>query len=155
MQNEARPVLLRLRPGLKARPFSTEKGFYQNKTGFRQQTKPSFMLRYSGCQKNVPLFECLFLQPLIPPFRISEFVFEKRYKYAARLSEVHPKSYVRSTCKSHKSPIWRTVHMIPFTNQSRPCTNTLSPGNLRCRIFLLPARYPTVSYHRTVPLRWR
>jgi hypothetical protein len=33
-----------------------------------------------GCQKNVPLCERFFLQPLIPPFRISEFIFEKRYK---------------------------------------------------------------------------
>jgi len=35
---------------------------------------------YSGCQKNVPLFERFFLQPLIPYFRISEFILEKRYK---------------------------------------------------------------------------
>jgi len=35
---------------------------------------------YSGCQKNVPLFERFFLQPLIPTFGISELIFEKRYK---------------------------------------------------------------------------
>jgi len=38
-------------------------------------------MTYSGCQKNVPLFEGFFLQPLIPPFRISERIFEKRYKF--------------------------------------------------------------------------
>jgi hypothetical protein len=30
--------------------------------------------------KNVPFREGFFLQPLIPPFRISEHIFEKRYK---------------------------------------------------------------------------
>ena len=35
---------------------------------------------YSGCQKNVPLFEGFFLQPLIPSLYISELIFEKRYK---------------------------------------------------------------------------
>jgi len=35
---------------------------------------------YSGCQKNVPFIERFFLQPLIPAFRISELIFEKRYK---------------------------------------------------------------------------
>jgi len=34
-------------------------------------------LAYSGCQKNVPLLERFLLQPLILPFRISEFIFEK------------------------------------------------------------------------------
>jgi len=38
-------------------------------------------LLYSGCQKNVPFFERFFLQPLIPAFRISELIFEKRYKF--------------------------------------------------------------------------
>jgi hypothetical protein len=33
---------------------------------------------YSGCKKNVPLFEGFFLQPLKPALRISEFIFEKR-----------------------------------------------------------------------------
>jgi hypothetical protein len=35
---------------------------------------------YSGCQKDIPFVERIFLQPLIPPFRISELIFEKRYK---------------------------------------------------------------------------
>jgi len=35
---------------------------------------------YSGFQKNVPLFERFFLQPLIPAFRILELIFEKRHK---------------------------------------------------------------------------
>ena len=43
--------------------------YFRTSTGF-----------YSGCQKNVPLFERFFLQPLIPPFRISKRIFEKRYK---------------------------------------------------------------------------
>jgi hypothetical protein len=30
--------------------------------------------------KNDPVFERFFLQPLIPTFRISELIFEKRYK---------------------------------------------------------------------------
>ena len=38
-------------------------------------------LLYSGCQKNDPLFERFFLQPLIPALCISEFIFEKRYKF--------------------------------------------------------------------------
>jgi hypothetical protein len=35
---------------------------------------------YSGCQKNVPLNDRFFLQPLIPSLSISELIFEKRYK---------------------------------------------------------------------------
>jgi hypothetical protein len=38
--------------------------------------------RYSGCQKNVPLNDRFFLQPLIPTFGISELIFEKRYNMA-------------------------------------------------------------------------
>ena len=38
-----------------------------------------FFYFYSGCQKNVPFIERFFLQPLIPAFRISELIFEKRY----------------------------------------------------------------------------
>ncbi len=34
---------------------------------------------YSGCQKNVPIFERLFLQPLMPHIRISEHYYGKRY----------------------------------------------------------------------------
>jgi hypothetical protein len=33
-----------------------------------------------GCQKSVPLFEGFFLQPLISAFRISDNIFEKRYR---------------------------------------------------------------------------
>jgi hypothetical protein len=35
---------------------------------------------YSGCQKNVPVFKRFFLQPLMPPFLISERYYGKRYK---------------------------------------------------------------------------
>ena len=35
---------------------------------------------YNGCQKNVPFIERFFQQPLIPAFRISGLIFEKRYK---------------------------------------------------------------------------
>jgi hypothetical protein len=35
---------------------------------------------YSGCQKDVLFGERIFLQLLIPPFRIAEHIFEKRYK---------------------------------------------------------------------------
>jgi len=41
---------------------------------------------YSGCEKNDPIFERFFIQPLIPPFRISECIFEKRYNRAIRPS---------------------------------------------------------------------
>ena len=41
--------------------------------------KQTWNMLYSGCQKNVPLFKRFFFQPLIPPFRISEFIFGKRY----------------------------------------------------------------------------
>jgi hypothetical protein len=34
---------------------------------------------YGGCQKNVPLFKRFYLLPLLPPFRISEFIVEKSY----------------------------------------------------------------------------
>jgi hypothetical protein len=45
------------------------------------QTKPNrFQLFYSGCQKNVPIFERFFLQPLMPHFLNSEQNYEKRYK---------------------------------------------------------------------------
>jgi len=39
---------------------------------------------YSGCQKNVPLFERFFLQPLIPAFRILELILEKRYNFVCQ-----------------------------------------------------------------------
>lgn len=35
---------------------------------------------YIGCNKNVMLSDCFYLQPLIPLFRISKFIFEWRYK---------------------------------------------------------------------------
>jgi len=41
---------------------------------------------YRGCQKNVPLFQRFFLQPLIPQFRNAEHYYEKRYKYIIVLS---------------------------------------------------------------------
>ena len=48
------------------------------------QKKPNMVFKpylvYSGCQKDVPFVERIFLQPLIPPFRISALIFEKRYK---------------------------------------------------------------------------
>jgi hypothetical protein len=34
---------------------------------------------YSGCQKNVPLSQRFFLQPLIPQFIVSELYYGKRY----------------------------------------------------------------------------
>jgi hypothetical protein len=37
---------------------------------------------YSGWQKYVPLFERFFLQPFILPFRVSKFIFRKRYNSA-------------------------------------------------------------------------
>ena len=36
---------------------------------------------YRGCQKNRPFFKGFFLQPLIPPFRISELIFKERYNW--------------------------------------------------------------------------
>jgi len=48
-------------------------------------------------EKNVPLCERFFLQPLIPPCRISEFIFEKRY------SNLRP--------ASHNSGRWETVSL--------------------------------------------
>jgi hypothetical protein len=35
---------------------------------------------YSGFQKNVPLSQRFFLQPLIPQFNVSELYYGKRYK---------------------------------------------------------------------------
>jgi len=35
---------------------------------------------YRGSQKNALFFECFFLLPLVPTFRIYEHIFEKRYK---------------------------------------------------------------------------
>jgi hypothetical protein len=42
---------------------------------------------YSCGQKSVPLLGQFFLQPLIPSFRISELIFEKRYKSRKRESK--------------------------------------------------------------------
>jgi hypothetical protein len=39
---------------------------------------------YSGCQKNVPVFERFFLQPLMPNFLISEHYYGKRYNLIIR-----------------------------------------------------------------------
>jgi hypothetical protein len=44
---------------------------------------------YSGCQKNVPLSERFFLQPLIPSFRISELIFEKWYNSYLLIQPTH------------------------------------------------------------------
>ena len=54
--------------------------------GWKSGQKKQYMvfkpyLVYSGCQKDVPFVERIFLQPLIPPFRISALIFEKRYKW--------------------------------------------------------------------------
>jgi len=38
------------------------------------------MAGYSGCKKNVPVFERFFLQPLMPQFRHLEYYYGKRYK---------------------------------------------------------------------------
>jgi len=55
--------------------------------------KPNFTFTYSlttpgrrlqGLLKNVPLFERFFLQPRIPTFRISEFIFKKQYNLYGR-----------------------------------------------------------------------
>ena len=46
----------------------------------RSGTHQSPQITYSGCQKNVPIFERFFLQPLMPRFLNSEQNYEKRYK---------------------------------------------------------------------------
>jgi hypothetical protein len=46
----------------------------------RSGTHPSPQITYRGCQKNVPIFERFFLQPLMPRFLNSEQNYEKRYK---------------------------------------------------------------------------
>ena len=52
-----------------------------------QEGSPSGVL-YSGCQKNVPLSERFFLQPLIPSFCILELIFEKWYQFARRATGI-------------------------------------------------------------------
>ena len=39
---------------------------------------------YSGCQKNGPYTNVILLQPLMPPFLISEYKYEKRCNYHYR-----------------------------------------------------------------------
>ena len=43
-------------------------------------------MRDSVCQKNVPLCERFFLQPLIPLFSIAEFIFKKRYEIGSHFA---------------------------------------------------------------------
>jgi len=64
-----------------------QNGTYQNAPKGRQYSSifllpnavPTVALDYSDCQKNVPLCEHFYLQPLIPSFRIAKFNFKKRY----------------------------------------------------------------------------
>jgi hypothetical protein len=63
--------------------------------------------------KNVPLFERFFLQPLIPAFRISELIFEKRYKWniVNLLVSGHDKQKKNTACQEKPVliPKWITL----------------------------------------------
>jgi len=77
------PTIVRLRQfvshrELDAPPTSFRPGSRVNIR--RLAAEHPFRSHFSRCQKNVPLCECFFLQLLIPPFRISDIIFEKRYK---------------------------------------------------------------------------
>jgi len=56
--------------------------------------------------KNVPLFERFFLQPLIPAFRISELIFEKRYKWNIVNLLVSGHDKQKKTPPVKKNPFW-------------------------------------------------
>jgi hypothetical protein len=58
---------------------------------------------YSGCQKNVPVFERFFLQPLMPRYLNSEQNFEKRYKIAFEdISHSDSKSAAEDDCYTRR-----------------------------------------------------
>jgi hypothetical protein len=83
---------------------------------------------YSGCQKNVPFVERFFLQPLIPPVRIAELIFEKRMNYPAASNGVSTGIFL-SPQGAGNSPLVRQ-RRIKFLNNMIPVDKILFSYNM-------------------------